>query len=1186
MSAKRRTLQDVIRDVGIHPVSDRQPPLPAPTQPAVNASAEDRALARQLLVEQRVNDPDYRDPGKKLKSVFRSSEKKRKDQDTSQWSFTQDELDRALSAAVEQPATSPGLIQAYLNLGAKVNYVEVTDQKSKANKKAASDRRRSTVLQRAATVRRADTLSLLAASGADQTTLDESLKAALATNNHPCVQELLRHGADLNKNPNALADAIRSNDQNFVRLLLRAPKALRPDIVSSCLPAAVQQKSEPIISLLINHGADPNFDNASALTTSIARCEYRISVLLVAGQNKIPLSQTSLQAAFETVMRMTSAQDMYQFLELLFCCGLPPANPRLGGLLIVASQRNDLRMAEMLIAYGVPTTVNQAECLKDAIVRSHWQLADVIIGTPISPAHASIALDAVPGDAPRSERLHVIRALVAKGGSGRSLERWLVRAVEEGDSDLMDLLLNAGQPLGTGNDRAIQAAVARKSIRSLRSLLASRPSPQSLAEVFPLIRSGYTAAERLETVRLLLRHGAHGAQVDQSLVDAIADTSITRDVALITELVRHGASIDHDDGKAVKLAVSQANVPVLRLLCGAKVSTQSKSASLPLIFDTNQARQPTTFAMLELLLAGGVEEGPATQALEIAVKGGADNLDIIERLIAADARLTSRAFHFAILLSNRSQKEVILKVLLGKGISQETLDQALIAEIQQFKATSEPAIAQILLQHGASINYNGGSAFVAAAATGNSALVKLLLSGRDTPWQPTVTAAFCALFDPANLGQVNQNVSSPGHGYIGVAEQLLQLGVDRNAIDMALSAVLDPENGLDAVESIVNRLLNHKADVNAASGVCFVSAGKRSPELFATLLEHQPKFTALLPSLISSGLDEDRLRSLIKVCFSYGCTADDLDSSHPASLILVIQKHPRSEALVKTLLAHGCNPEASLSDAVDSAIGEEAVTALLWALAQPQKRVSSSVITALLQAGASPTRLAPLSEVAPISLAAREGRSDIVEVLLKHGADASARDKWDRSALFYASSLTVTSVVEALAPHALPNDGSIHEAARSLQLEAITSLIKAGHDPNFPSRHHGGRNALGELCLHANITNNTQRSRTRQVLRLLLDAGANPNFKARNERSAIILALDNTHDPLKITEILLETSIWQHLNDDPNLFRDEKGLLYSPYSYVERVASPARAPQKQQLLGTHPIPIHVTLETDTHRTSP
>lgn len=1187
----QRSLHDIVREVGIHPNPDRQPPLPAPTQPAIIASEEDHTLARQLLVEQRVSGPDYRDPSKKLKLIFRGSKEKERLQDTTQWQFSQDELDRALSAAIERPATSPGLIQAFLNLGAKVNFIEVGDHKGKANKKApVADRRRSTVLQRAATVRRADSLSLLAASGADQTTLDEALKAALAANDHPCVQELLRHGADLNKSPNALADAIRANDQNFIRLLLRAPKAIRPDIVSSCLPAAVQQKSEPIISLLITHGADPNFNDASALTTSIQRSEYRICVALVAGH--ITLTSASLQTAFDSVMRISNAQDLYQFLELLFCCGLPPVNPRLGSLLVAASLRNDLPMAMLLINFGVPTTVNQAECLKNALVRSNWQLADIIIKTPISPTHASMALDVVPDDAPKPERLHVISTLVAKGGNGRSLERWLVRAVEDGDSGLMDLLLNAGMPIGPGNNRAIQAAVARKDIRSLRSLLASGQEPQILAQVFPMIRSGYTASERLETVRLLLESGARGPEVDQTLVDAVADTSSTRDVALITELVRHGTQVDHDNGKALKLAVSQADLPILHLLCGARASTKTKSAALPLIFDTNGSRRSSTFAMLELLLAGGVEEDPAKQALDIAVKGGPNNLDIIERLIAADARLLSHAFQCAISVSSISHKESILKCLIGKGIAQDTLDQALVLEIQQWKHMSEPKIARLLLQNGASINYNGGDAFIKSAATGDSSLVKLLLSGKDTPWQPTVTSAFRSLFDPANLGRLNHLRDGPlsvdrsiaslrqddaqtrpadnkptSSGYIEVADELLALGVDQNAIDMALRAVLDPENDLDAVELIVTRLLHYRADVNGANGVCFVFAARRSPTLFTKLLESRPNFTAFLPSLIDSGLEEGTLLNLIEACLNHGCAADDLDLSHPASLVLIVQKYPRSETLVKKLLTQGCNPEASISGIIDPAVGEEAITTLIWALSQPQKRVSSSVITTLLQAGASPTRVAPLSEIAPIALAAREGRSDIVKALLEHGADASIRDKWDRSALFYASSSSVTTVVETLAPHALENDGSLHEAARSLQLDAVALLIKAGHSPNFPSRQHGGRNALGELCLNVEITNSSQRSKARQAVRLLLDNRANPTFKARNERSAVILALDNAHDPLKVAETLLETEVWEQLNDEKHMFCDPKGLWYSPYSYVERVPSPARSAQKQELLG-------------------
>ena len=189
----RQNLRDLIQEAGVHPVRHRQPSLPAPTQPVIIASEEDHTLARSLLIEQRTSGPDYQDPGKQLKRIFRSSKEKEKLQDKSQWEFTQDELDRALLAVIDKPGTSSALVQAFLDLGAKVNFVDVPNKKSKGSKKPSiAEKRRSTVLQRAATVRRADSLNLLASSGADQVTLNEGLKVAVAANNHPCVQELLR----------------------------------------------------------------------------------------------------------------------------------------------------------------------------------------------------------------------------------------------------------------------------------------------------------------------------------------------------------------------------------------------------------------------------------------------------------------------------------------------------------------------------------------------------------------------------------------------------------------------------------------------------------------------------------------------------------------------------------------------------------------------------------------------------------------------------------------------------------------------------------------------------------------------------------------------------------------------------------------------------------------------------------
>jgi hypothetical protein len=402
---RKVSLQELIRKAGVTQDFTRQPCLPIPTEAAITASEEDHTQARTILLNRRAKNPEHKDV---LKRIFRSSKDKKESQDAPQ--FSQEELDLALSAVLRGPTTSPGLTQAFLSLGANVNFIETPEKKRRhSNQPNTSIRRRSTVLQQAAALRRPTCVSLLAGSGADQTTLDEGLKAALAANDQECIKELLRHGADLNKFPNALANAVRSNDQNFVRTLLRAPKSLQPKIVSSCLPAAVQQMSDTIVSLLIAYGADPNFDSCSALNMAIGKQDYKLAVALVAGP--IPLTHATLQRLLDTTMRLPTCEAQLQFLQVLFCCGLHPDSIGLSDLLICRARKNDTPGVLMMLSYGVSTATNEAECLRLAISNSNWRLADAIMQTPISPQQASGALAVLRSDAPQPDRLRIIQLL-------------------------------------------------------------------------------------------------------------------------------------------------------------------------------------------------------------------------------------------------------------------------------------------------------------------------------------------------------------------------------------------------------------------------------------------------------------------------------------------------------------------------------------------------------------------------------------------------------------------------------------------------------------------------------------------------------------------------------------------------------------------------------------------------------
>jgi ankyrin repeat protein len=1173
---RRVSLNELIRNAGVSPYQERQPCLPAPTQPAISASEEDHAQARNILLERRIKNPENKGV---LKSIFRSSKDKEKTQELGQ--FSQDELDQALSAVIRVATTGPGVIQAFLGLGAKVNIIETPEKKKRIGNQAnTSLRRRSTVLQQAATLRRADSVHILASSGADQTTLDEGLKAALTANDQACIQELLRHGADINKFPNALANAVRSNDQNFVRLLLRAPKPLRPEIISSCLSAAVQQKSDAIVSLLITYGADPNYDSSAALNNTIGMQDYKLAVALVAGP--IPLTQQTLQRLLDTTMRLPTCQATLRFLQLLFCCGLPPDSIGLSDLLICKVRSNVTAGAKMMISYGVSTTTNGAECLREAISNGNWSLVDAILQTEILPQHASAALAALSPRMSQPERNRVIVQLVQKGATGPPLSRWILQATKEKDVQLLSLLLENGASIDFSNNSPLEYAITNKDFRTLRVLLNARPSPEALAKVFPLLRTGYTPSERRETIRLLLEHGARGTEVDQALIDAVADSSSTRDGALVADLARGGADVNYDNGKAISIAVTQVDMSALRLLCNANPASTVTSSALPLAFDPHGGRHSRTLDIIDLLLSHGVDSKLAREALQIAISGGSTNIDIVKRLITADSNLLPAAFEYTIALEDPQKKAPILDALLKVGVPQEALDQALAAETNHAVSDKDTTSTKLLLGHGASVSYNDGEALGVAVASISSSLTTLLLSGNHQPSKSSLTKAFRTLF-------TGEQTETKGKSRLKIAYELLGRGVEQPAIDAALRAVLAHRDYNNNTVSMIELLLQHSANVNTADGACFVfAAQKQDHAIFDKLILHNPKFNIIVPAIICAKLPQDRVVASIKTCFNHGCLSTHLEQARykVPLLIQTMIEYPRCDALIKLMLAHGCNPDVSIgglinpptdqSESTDNtthipnSTDPEPLHALLWALNQPQKRISDAVITAFLEAGASVTRVSPASETTALMLAACESRHELISTLLERGSDVDARDIWNRTALFYATrgSNVGIGTVQTLAPYALKNDGSLHEAVRVLRKDVAAILIANSHDPNFPSRLHGGRNALGELCLHAQVNNAKDRSTLRQILNLLLSHGANPAFRARNEKSSVLLALDNAYSALPITEALLETDIWKTLNSSAHLYHDTTtGLSYSPLKYIELLPSPARAPNKAHLLS-------------------
>ena len=192
-------------------------------------------------------------------------------------------------------------------------------------------------------------------------------------------------------------------------------------------------------------------------------------------------------------------------------------------------------------------------------------------------------------------------------------------------------------------------------------------------------------------------------------------------------------------------------------------------------------------------------------------------------------------------------------------------------------------------------------------------------------------------------------------------------------------------------------------------------------------------------------------------------------------------------------------------------------------------------------------------------LAAKMDRHYILSTLLDLGAQVAQQDCFNRTALFYAGrNGNISALTSLLKRKQPPNDGSLHEAARELHPDAVKMLVAAGHDIDYPSLKHGGRNPLCELCLGCKGSDDPVA--LHDTLLECMAAKATPLQKFKG-KSALFFAIDN-QDPLIIVSKLIEVCLWKYRND-PSLVFEHRDLYYSPTMYIKKGIS--NQPEKAAL---------------------
>ncbi|KAK7729110.1 hypothetical protein SLS53_009325 [Cytospora paraplurivora] len=1021
------------------------------------------------------------------------------------------------------------------------------------------------------------------------------------------LEALLKNKPIITANaPVALTKAMSVEDWSkrvpMISLLLQAGAKKAANSVSESMMRVLQERPTDIqlLNVLLRQGnADINKDGGSAMVSAIRNANPKVlEVVLQTGKATAETMGIALQA----IASIPSSKEKATKLESILKRTKQPEKTNsllveeVKTILQSPPPERTLAVLQVLLAAGVDINAHKAAALCTAVANANTPITDILIAAKPSTQSLAAAMPPACKIQDQAERLTFVQKLVNAGVPAAEANRALVYAIKSapGDSALMDTLVTRAD---TSDGEALMHAVKGASVPIVELLMTK-------SKKHPAARLNEAVAEaakieikevRKSICELLLKAGASGRAVS----DALLAAARTGDMELGTMLMNHGASLDHQEGQAVVEACRAGSSDVLQMLLSNESTTRKETLERGFQAATEIRDLTKRGDVFRLLLDKGVAGEVVNVQFVSAGRYGDDAIDLVKLLLQYGASPNyngGEAVHNATRCAFLGILEVMLGIIPVGGKQQkpsvETLVRALKASsklsgapryqvvewlftaglpvreevhIALNKAVNEeePSIEliELLLAHGASPLTNGCKSLVDATSSSRVDILDLFLRGeipeRDIAW------AFSQAFIPNEAGRW---LSEPG---FQVAHRLLEKGARGDGLETALNAAIDHmgTEKNDIARKFVDLLVQYDTEVDRDQGEALTKAAKSAnAHLIKQLLQRKSNSESVsmaFPYVFDHDLTEVEALELVSLFTDYRDGETQLDAlfTHPECepiMYKAISRYPRSSKIVQTLLDAGYYHDQMGSARIFGEIEEtEQVNLLLWCLLQPQKKVSSSIIALLIERGARVNFETRVSKTTPLMLAIKERRHDIVKQLVLAGAEVDVADITGNTPLTLTTQiggeLGTMMMKNVLAAEPTQNDGSLHNAARELNLPAMQVLVDFGHEVDFPSTLHGGRTALGELCLHAadnGALTASQEKAMEKAIAYLMKQGTDLSLLS-DGRSVLLLAMGSL-DPVATTRALLKVGMWKHINRPFNNFT-AGGCTYSPSQYVKRI---------------------------------
>ena len=303
---------------------------------------------------------------------------------------------------------------------------------------------------------------------------------------------------------------------------------------------------------------------------------------------------------------------------------------------------------------------------------------------------------------------------------------------------------------------------------------------------------------------------------------------------------------------------------------------------------------------------------------------------------------------------NRDSRFHIIRDLFQAGMqTSEELHIALNDAVNE--EDPEERLVQLLLEHGASPSANGCKTLVDAANNAASTSLALLL--KQEIQAEDINRSFNQAFGDKTF---KTWFSERG---LETAKMLLEKGAGGEALSGALALTMKRSSAerQELADKFVSLLVSSGADVNYNNGEPLQNAASRANVAWSKqLLALKPSIQTLslaFQCIFDTALPQDEVFDLFKLFAEYrdGDVRIDVMSEQQSAeplLVRALSQYPRSTKILEALLDAGLYHDQPCHFKLHSDVEEpEQMTLLSWAIAQPQKRVSTAVIETLVARG-------------------------------------------------------------------------------------------------------------------------------------------------------------------------------------------------------------------------------------------